>query len=66
MIGLTIKQRHENVYKISVRTTDEMDASAFCSYFGGGGHIRAAGCEIQGTLDEVKAKLLERAEQVLG
>lgn len=64
VLGITVKQRHENVFKISVRTTDEMDASEFCSYFGGGGHIRAAGCEIQGTLEEVKAKLLERAEQV--
>lgn len=66
IIGLTIKQRHSNVYKISVRTTEEMDASEFCSYFGGGGHIRAAGCEIKGTLEEVKEKLLERAGQVLG
>ena len=66
VIGITVKQRHENVFKISVRTTDEMDASAFCNYFGGGGHIRAAGCEIQGTLEEVKAKLLERTVQVLG
>ena len=64
VLGITVKQRHENVFKISVRTTDEMDASEFCSSFGGGGHIRAAGCEIHGTLEEVKAKLLERAEQV--
>ncbi|MBO5557887.1 bifunctional oligoribonuclease/PAP phosphatase NrnA [Ruminococcus sp.] len=66
VIGITVKQRHERVFKISVRTTEEMDASSFCNYFGGGGHIRAAGCEIRGTLEEVKAKLLERAEQVLG
>lgn len=66
VLGITVKQRHEDVFKISVRTTDEMDASDFCSYFGGGGHIRAAGCEIRGTLTEVKARLLERAEQVLG
>ena len=33
---------------------------------GGGGHIRAAGCEIKGTLEEVKAQLLEKAGQVLG
>lgn len=65
VLGITIKQRHTNVYKISVRTTDEMDASVFCGFFGGGGHIRAAGCEIHGTLEEVKKKLLERAEQVL-
>ena len=65
VLGITIKQRHTNVYKISVRTTDEMDASVFCGFFGGGGHIRAAGCEIHGTLEEVKAQLLERAGQVL-
>ena len=58
-VGLTVKQRHENVYKISVRTTEEMDASAICRKFDGGGHIRAAGCEIHGTLDEVKGKLID-------
>ena len=41
-------------------------ASAFCREFGGGGHIRAAGCEITGSLEEVKAKLLKQAEKVLG
>ncbi|MBR6872297.1 MAG: bifunctional oligoribonuclease/PAP phosphatase NrnA [Ruminococcus sp.] len=57
-LGITIKQRHENVYKLSVRTTEKLDASAFCKQFGGGGHIRAAGCELTGTLDEVKSKVL--------
>ena len=66
MIGITVKQRHENVFKISVRSDDEIDASAFCREFGGGGHIRAAGCEITGSLEEVKAKLLKQAEKVLG
>ena len=66
VIGITVKQRHKNVYKISVRTTDEMDASAFCGLFGGGGHIRAAGCEIRGSLEDVKALLIEKAGQVLG
>lgn len=65
-IGITVKQRHENVFKISVRSDDEIDASAFCRGFGGGGHIRAAGCEITGSLEEVKAKLLKQAEKVLG
>lgn len=65
-IGITVKQRHENVYKISVRSDDEIDASAFCREFGGGGHIRAAGCEITGSLEEVKDKLLKQAEKVLG
>ena len=58
-IGITVKERHTNYYKISVRTTDKLNASEFCKQFGGGGHIRAAGCEIQGTLEEVEKKLLD-------
>lgn len=58
-IGITIRQRHEKVYKLSVRTSEKLDASAFCKQFGGGGHIRAAGCELQGTLEEVRAAVIE-------
>jgi phosphoesterase RecJ-like protein len=65
-IGITVKQRHEDVFKISVRTTEELDASQFCQQFGGGGHIRAAGCEIQGTLEEVKEKLLKAVGEICG
>jgi phosphoesterase RecJ-like protein len=35
-------------------------------HYGGGGHIRAAGCEIRGSLEDVKALLIEKAGQVLG
>lgn len=65
-LGITIKQRHEDIFKISVRTTEEIDASDYCSAFGGGGHIRAAGCEVKGTLREVTDKLANRAREVLG
>ena len=62
-MGITIKQRHENVYKISVRTVETIDASRFCQKFGGGGHIRAAGCEIEGSFDEVKELLIKTAAE---
>ena len=64
-IGITIKERHENVFKLSVRTTQELDASEFCQNFGGGGHIRAAGCEIQGNLSYVKETVLEKVKEIL-
>lgn len=63
-MGITIKQRHENVYKLSVRTTEKIDASKFCQKFGGGGHIRAAGCELKGTLEEVKAVIAQNAKEL--
>ena len=66
VIGITVKQRHENVFKLSVRTTEEVDASAFCKRFGGGGHIRAAGCEIEGTLQQVREQVIKAVADVLG
>lgn len=64
-IGITVKQRHDEVFKISVRTSEEIDASTFCQQFGGGGHIRAAGCEITGTLEGVEKKLLDAVKKVI-
>ena len=64
-IGMTIKAGPTDIYKISVRTTDAVDASAFCKNFGGGGHIRAAGCEIHAPLAEVRSMLLMQADKVL-
>lgn len=50
--GVTLREQNGGKYKISVRTTDELDASSICAKFGGGGHKAAAGCTISGTLDE--------------
>lgn len=57
-VGVTIKQKDDNVFKISIRTSDEIDAAKICEKFDGGGHARAAGCTLEGTLEEVKARLL--------
>ena len=66
MVGILVKQRAENSFKISIRTTEDIDASALCQKFGGGGHIRAAGCQIDGTLSEVKEMLLNSVKEALG
>ena len=66
MIGILIKQRDTDRFKISVRTAEEIDACAFCNQFGGGGHIRAAGCEICGSLSQVKTMLIDAVKEVLG
>ncbi len=56
--GITVKQTDETTYKISLRTYDPLNASSICKILGGGGHKGAAGCTVEGTLDEVKAKIL--------
>ena len=57
-VGMTIKEKDENTYKVSMRSANDIDVSALCQQFGGGGHIKAAGCSLNGTLDEVREKLI--------
>ena len=64
-MGITMREKEGGVFKISVRTNDGIDAAAFCKQFGGGGHPAASGCSIQGSLSDVKFKLIEAAEAYL-
>ncbi len=62
-VGVTIKQRDETSYKISMRSANKVNVSDICASLGGGGHVKAAGCLLHGTLDEVKAKIIEAVEK---
>ena len=62
---MTLKQRGENSFKISVRTKAPCDASAICQKLGGGGHARAAGCAVEGTLEQAKQKILDAVQESL-
>ena len=65
LAGVSIKETEENKYKISLRTYPPLDASAICKKLGGGGHVAAAGCTLEGTLAEVKTKILEAVKTAL-
>lgn len=58
LAGITIKQTDDSEFKISLRTFPPLDASEICKSLGGGGHKGAAGVTLEGTLSEVKAKIL--------
>ena len=40
-------------YKVSLRSNQYVDVSKVAEYFGGGGHVRAAGCSMNGTFYDV-------------
>ncbi|MBQ4102187.1 MAG: bifunctional oligoribonuclease/PAP phosphatase NrnA [Oscillospiraceae bacterium] len=65
-VGLFARETEPGHFKISCRTNDAIDASAFCGFFDGGGHFHAAGCQISGEWEKVKEQLLARAEELLG
>ena len=64
-VGITLRQKEDGNYKISVRTGTHADAAAICALLGGGGHHRAAGCAPEGTREEVRAAILKAAEIAL-
>ena len=57
-MGVTLRQKADGSFKVSVRTGTHADASAICAKLGGGGHMRAAGCSPQGDEAAVTGQLL--------
>ena len=51
--------------KISFRSTGDVDVNKFARQFGGGGHAKASGALVAGTLDEVREKLVAAAKTFL-
>ena len=51
--------------KISLRSNDYVNVSDACIVFGGGGHTRAAGCTIQGSIEQAKEKVLKEVIRLL-
>lgn len=64
-VGITLRQKADGNYKISVRTGTHADASAICALLGGGGHNRAAGCAVDGSLQTATDAILRAVEQAV-
>ncbi len=55
-VGACILEMDKNKYKISFRSKST-DVNAVAGTFGGGGHVLASGCQIQGEYEEVVDKI---------
>ena len=60
-VAFVVRQPEDkNIFKVSMRSSSDIDVSAICAVFGGGGHVRAAGCTIEAdSIEEAEEKLLE-------
>lgn len=46
-VAAVIKQQtEENRFRVSMRSSCDFDVSEICAHYGGGGHVRAAGCTL--------------------
>lgn len=65
-VGVIIKEKDEGKFKVSMRSASDIDVSAICAKFGGGGHVKAAGCTLEGDLSDVKLRLLSGIAPEMG
>lgn len=62
-VAIMLKEIDPSSVKVSMRSRSRIDVSRIALSFGGGGHKRAAGCTVLGTLSEVKKKVLQVVQQ---
>lgn len=63
--AIFIYEQGNHEYKVSMRSNKIVDVSRVAAYFGGGGHVRAAGCTISGSLHDVVNNLALHIEKQL-
>ncbi|MEK7241278.1 MAG: DHHA1 domain-containing protein, partial [Planctomycetota bacterium] len=65
-VGVLLRELGEpNKVKVSLRSRDGVDVNRVAQKFGGGGHKGAAGCELQGTIEEVQGVVVKEIEKAL-
>ncbi len=64
-VAILFKEIHPDEIKIGLRAKRFADVSKIAMKFGGGGHVKAAGCSIKGSLDDAKKLVYEATEEML-
>ena len=57
-VGLLFRRTTKGGIKVSFRSNGEVDVNELARRFGGGGHVRASGALVEGTLDQVRSDVL--------
>ncbi len=64
-VAASVMEVRKGQYKISLRTKNYASANGIAATYGGGGHVRAAGCMLFGEMEEVLDKLSYTVSQYL-
>jgi phosphoesterase RecJ-like protein len=63
-ISVLYSQLKNKYFKISLRSKGQINVERVARKFGGGGHINAAACRIEGNIEEIKILILEAIKGV--
>ena len=58
-VNFFMREEAENRYRVSLRSKNNIPIDEVARVFGGGGHAQAAGCTIEGSVMDVRNRILE-------
>lgn len=64
-VGILYREENDGTVKVSFRSREQVDVGQVAKAFGGGGHARAAGCSMRGTLREVHERVFKAVQSRL-
>ena len=59
-VAMFLHETEAQKFKVSLRSKGKVDVSKIAQYFGGGGHVRAAGVTMQGSSHDVINNITEQ------
>jgi phosphoesterase RecJ-like protein len=63
-IAMLYTQMGEKQFKLSLRSKGKVNVEKIARKFGGGGHINAAACRIDGDIEAIQARVLEAVKEL--
>lgn len=58
-VAVFLYENEDGTYKVSLRANGEFNVADIACFFGGGGHVKAAGCTMKGQLENIIQQLLD-------
>ena len=61
-VSALLKEKEDGIVKVSMRAKTYGNVAAICEAYGGGGHIKAAGCTLEMSMEEALAEITKAIE----
>lgn len=62
LVAIFLYENEDGTYKVSLRANGDFNVAEIACSFGGGGHVKAAGCTMEGQIEEIIHRLLDAIE----
>ncbi len=65
-VAVLLRELEDGSYRVSMRSKNDVDVSTVAAKFGGGGHRKAAGCQMVGSLNTVEQQIVSSIQVEMG